>query len=142
MYLLKLDTSFFSNNSTNTHRRPTKPFVLCSYSPVWHLSFSDLFALLSTLTYLHGRGAKGMISPGYHLDIYEEDWVIFWFYLAETGNGFIQETPIEYHLSTNVSKNEMFVGKGHTHDFSHWCGCWLHSDTYLLSNYQSSRCLI
>ena len=41
VYLFKLDTYFFfSNNSTNTHRRPTKPFALCFYSPVWHFNFS------------------------------------------------------------------------------------------------------
>ncbi len=43
VYLLKLDTLFFFNNSTNTHRRPTKPFAMCFYSPVWHFDFCDLF---------------------------------------------------------------------------------------------------
>ncbi len=28
VYLFKFDTSFFSYNSTNTHRRPTKPYAL------------------------------------------------------------------------------------------------------------------
>ncbi len=59
--------------------------------------------------------SKGMISPGYHLDISEEDCIIFWFYLAETKNGFIQETPIgnqlfEYHLSTDRGKNNISIG--------------------------------
>ncbi len=30
----KLDHSFFLNNSRNTHRRQTKPFAMCFYSPV------------------------------------------------------------------------------------------------------------
>ena len=53
----------------------------------------------------------------------------------ETENGFIQETPIgnqlfEYHLSTNVGKNEMSIGKGHTGDSSHWCECSSLLDAY------------
>ncbi len=30
VYLLKLDTSIFLNNSINTHRRPPKPFAMCN----------------------------------------------------------------------------------------------------------------
>ncbi len=131
----KLDNSFFLNNSRNTHRRKTKPFAMCFYSPVWHFNFFELFALLSTLAYLDGHGAKGKISSGYHLDISEENWVIFWFEITETDNDFTQETPIgnqlfEYHLSTNVGKNETSIGKGHTGDSSLWCGSRSLLDAY------------
>ena len=51
VYLFKLDTLFFFNNSTNTHRRQMKPFAMCFYSPVWYFNFCHLFTLLSTLTY-------------------------------------------------------------------------------------------
>ncbi len=76
----------------------------------------DLFALLSTLTYLDGHGTNGMISPGYHLDISDENVIIFLFCLADTGNGFIQETPIEnqffeYCLSTNLGKMKHSMDK-------------------------------
>ena len=76
-----------------------------------------------------------MISPGYHLDISGGNLIIFWFCLAETENGFIQETPIdnqffEYCLSTNLGKNEMSYWQGHTGDSPHWCGSRSISDTY------------
>ncbi len=135
VYLLKLDTLLFLNNSTNTHRRPTKPFAMCFYSPVWHFNFCDLLALLSTLIYLDGYVTNGMISPGYRLNISDESFITIWYCLAETENGFIQETPIEnkffeYCLSTNLCKNETPDGQGHTGDSSHWCGSRSLSDTY------------
>ncbi len=46
------------------------------------------------------HGTKGTVSLGYHLDIYEEDWFLFWFYISENENSFIQETPIGSFLST------------------------------------------
>ena len=38
--------------------------------------FCDLFALLSTLTYLEVYGSNRMISPGYHLDISDKNVII------------------------------------------------------------------
>ncbi len=58
---------------------------------------------------------KGMISPWYHLDNSEEDWVILWFYLPETENSFLQETRIgiqlfEYLLRTNQVNIKIAIG--------------------------------
>ncbi len=87
---------------------------------------------MSTLTYSDGRETKGTISPGYHLYTSEEDLVIHcililsccnekWLYTRKP----IESQFLEYHLGTNVDKNGMFVEKGHTGDFSHWCGAGL-----------------
>ncbi len=76
-----------------------------------------------------------MIPPGYHLYTSDEKFIIFWFCLPETENGFIQETPIEnqffeYCFSASLGKNETSPGEGHTGDYSHWWWSRCHSDTY------------
>ncbi len=48
----KLDPLFFLNNLLNIQRRTPKPPAMCFYWAVRHFNFLDLFALLSTLTYL------------------------------------------------------------------------------------------
>ncbi len=53
----KLDPLFFLNNSLNIQRRTPKPAAMCFYWAVWHFNFFDLFALMSTLTYLERCGS-------------------------------------------------------------------------------------
>ncbi len=48
----KLDPLFFLNNSLNIQHRTLKSPAMCFYWAVRHFNFFDLFALLSTLTYL------------------------------------------------------------------------------------------
>ena len=69
----KLDPLFFLKNSLIIQRRTPKPLAMCFYWPVWHLNSFDLFALLSTLTYLDRHGSQGMISPGQDTHISEEN---------------------------------------------------------------------
>ncbi len=66
VYLFKLDTFFFLNNSTNTHRRPAKRKCNTFLFTCVTFQFFDLFALLSTLTYLDGHVTKEMCGspPG------------------------------------------------------------------------------
>ncbi len=119
--LFKLDTSFFLNNSTNTHRIPAKPFAMCFYSPVWHFNFLT-FCTFEYLDLLRGawdsRNNFPWMPSRYSINVIWRGFGHIWLYLPENENGFIQKTLIknqflEYHLSTNVDKNVIY---------SHWWG--------------------
>ncbi len=75
----------------NQEDKPTiwKVMESCKYSLKTNETFRNLFpftcltfpsfffSLLSTLTYLDRHGTKGVFSTEYHLDISEEDLIIF-----------------------------------------------------------------
>ncbi len=85
VYSIKLDTSFFSNNSTNTHRRPTEHFALRFYSLHWCVVVSNTY-LLSNY-----QSSRCLIYVKVPYAINKNHWMefnslsnegMFWFFLS------------------------------------------------------------
>ncbi len=70
-----------------------------------------------------------MISLGYHLNILSY-FMYFDSALLKLKMTSIENPFFDYCLSTNLGKNELPYGQGHTGDSSHWCGSRSLSDTF------------